>query len=239
MPILSHQRKTQRPISSHAGIQQPKCVSPREESAFPYQAPFCFVLFCFPERGSGERDLSPHTTQALGKDMRTLGSFHRTLMRWQDMETPEARAALTVHGNGSGLPSSSFHSRAGDSAAPGMSHVDIPFQLCKPALFQLQETLPKEMGPVRARSLSHFIFLRLQTNDVTVKVRAREDQGCRQSARGIPLPSGVKPFSRVFQRDKAEPLTHSPSCASHHKQVLDGWTQKRLAGSHDPAPWLP
>ena len=35
---------------------------------------------CFkPERGSGGRDPSPHTTQALGKDMRTLGSFHRTL----------------------------------------------------------------------------------------------------------------------------------------------------------------
>jgi len=155
------------------------------------------------------------------------------------MDTPEARAALTVHGNGSGLSSSSFHSRAGDSAAPRMSHVDIPFQLCKPALFQLQETLPKEMGPAPPRSPSHFVFLRLQTNDVTVGIRAKEDRGRRQSARGIPLPSGVKPFSRVFQRDKTEHLTRSPSCASHHKQVLDGWIQKRLAGSHDPAPWLP
>lgn len=36
-------------------------------------------FFFLPERGSGERDLSLHTTQALGKDMRTLDSFHRTL----------------------------------------------------------------------------------------------------------------------------------------------------------------
>lgn len=143
------------------------------------------------------------------------------------METPGARAALTVHGNGSGLPSNSFYSRVGDSAAPRMSHVDIPFQLCKPALLQLQQPLPKEMGPVPSRSLSYFVFLRLQTEDVTVKMRAKEDRGLRQSVRGIPLPSGVKPFSCVFQRDKTYHLTHSQSCASHHKQVLDGWIQKK------------
>lgn len=92
--VLSHEWKTQRSVSSYAGIQQPRLVSPREGSAFLSK----HHLFFKPERGSGGRDLSPHTTQALGKDMRTLGSFHEPWMRWQDMETPEVRTALTVHG---------------------------------------------------------------------------------------------------------------------------------------------
>lgn len=121
---------------------------------------FCFVLFCLPERGSGERDLTPHTTQALGKDMRTLDSFPRTLDEMARYGDPRGQGCSDFHGNGSGLPSSTFHSRAGDSVAPGMSHVDIPFQLHNPALFQLQETHPKEMGPVPPRSLSHFVFLK-------------------------------------------------------------------------------
>lgn len=55
-------------------MQQPELVSLREESAFPYQAPFFFLTI-----KEQWRDLSPHTTQALGKDMRTLGSFDRSL----------------------------------------------------------------------------------------------------------------------------------------------------------------
>lgn len=51
-------------------------------------------VFVFYQKGAVEKDLSPHTTPALGKDMRTLGSFHRTLDEMQDMETPEATAAL-------------------------------------------------------------------------------------------------------------------------------------------------
>lgn len=87
------------------------------------------------------------------------------------METPEARTAVTV--NGSGLPSSSFSSRVGDYAAPSMSHVDVPFQLSKSALLQLQETFPKGMGPVPSTSLS---YVRPQTDGLTVKIRAKEDQ---------------------------------------------------------------
>lgn len=42
--------------------------------------------------------------------------------------------------------------------------MDVPFQLSKSALLQLQETSPKEMGPIPSRSLSYFVFLRPQIN---------------------------------------------------------------------------
>lgn len=51
-------------------------------------------FFFFNRKGAVERHLSPHTTQALGKDMRTLGSFHRTLGEMARYRDPKGQACL-------------------------------------------------------------------------------------------------------------------------------------------------
>lgn len=77
-PVLSHHWKTQKPISSmQAFISHNLSVLGKDLPSLIKH--HFFFFFFFYQKGSGERDLSPHTTQALGKDMRTLGSFHRTL----------------------------------------------------------------------------------------------------------------------------------------------------------------
>lgn len=98
-----------------------------------------------------------------------------------------------------------------------------PCQLSKPALLQLQETFPKEMGPILSRSLSSFFFLKPQTDGRTVKIRAKEDRGCRQPAQGIPLPFGVKPFGCVSQETKHN-ISHTHNVVHHttNKSLMAG-----------------
>lgn len=139
--------------------------------------------------------------------------------------------------NGLGLPSSRVQPRGGDEQPPGYPMWTYLFtcasqHCCNSKRFFFL----KKWSPYLQRSLSHSVFFRPQTDDLTVKNKGQRRYRIQATGQRIPLPSGVKPFDCVFQkRQNRKHLTHSQSCASHHKQVLDGWIQRRLDGSQDSA----
>lgn len=81
---------------------------------------------------------------------------------------------------------------------------------------------PKEVGPIPSRCLFYIFFLKPQTDGLTVKMRAKETEDAGNQLGESLWPSGMKPFDCVFQETKQKNLTHTQSCASHHKQVLNG-----------------
>lgn len=155
---------------------------------------------CFkPERGSGERPVTSHHSGSRGGHEAPGELSQNPRMRWQDMETPEARPTLTVRSEWLRPAFQQLPPQRGDLAAPRCPTWTYLFS-CASQHCGNSKRLFLKMEPVPSRSLSHFVFFRPQTDDLTVKTWAREDRGCRQPAQEILLPSGVKPFDCIFQK---------------------------------------
>ena len=98
------------------------------------------------------------------------------------------------------------------------------------------------MGPVPSRCLSHFSFLKPQTDGFTVKIRARDDR--MQAARaGSPSALWSGALRSCFPRDKTGNMSHTHKGAHHtaNESLMAGSRKGLMAAMTLPAgsPWLP